>query len=718
METVSVSKSQPGCVFKFSVPLQIKDLSTKFEKSATKNKEFFIFSLPLDISSNESVNSSPLEKSSMLTACESQNKRSRMDWECSVCMIFNTPELKKCAACETPRNTASSSTDSLFGHQFKKSTGKWECETCMILNTQEKTKCIACETPRKTGSNSESDEAFKMLASQQKASKWECSTCMTQNDGNHIKCECCEQKKPGHTKKSEETQSLAVSKFSFGFGNGTNGPTENELRKALTLETKEKSEPQFKFGLANLNSTPSDIGFKALASKQKASKWECSTCMTQNDINCIKCVCCEQEKPGHTKNSEETQSKPGTKLSFGFGNGTTGPTEKELRKALNVDTTGKPQTQFKFGFSNVTATPSDIGFKTLASQQKASKWECSTCMVQNDNNSDKCICCEQQKSDQKNEEKLATVSTSPAFRFGFGNITNAEKSMISQIDFQFGYNWVNSATWDCATCLVRNKVDVTKCVCCESVRPCHSKENNFINPPKCSIPDGSETPTSKFKFGFSNANTTPADADFKALASQQRASKWECSSCMAQNDLDKSKCVCCEEPRPGTVISESNGNTNTSGNTKTLQTGPTTNFRFGFFTETKASAEKELTKQLNSKEFDFKTLAAQQRSAKWECSMCMTQNDMDTTKCVCCEEVKSGEKSSELKRKAPTFTPDVAESRKFKFGFTPNTNADLGFKVLADQQKASKWECDACMTHNDNTLLKCACCEQIKPGKK
>ncbi len=34
----------------------------------------------------------------------------------------------------------------------------------------------------------------------------------------------------------------------------------------------------------------------------------------------------------------------------------------------------------------------------------------------------------------------------------------------------------------------------------------------------------------------------------------------------------------------------------------------------------------------------------------------------------------------------------------------------------SDRTQTTKWECSACMTRNDQNMLKCACCEQPKPG--
>ncbi|XP_029734227.1 nuclear pore complex protein Nup153 isoform X1 [Aedes albopictus] len=162
------------------------------------------------------------------------------------------------------------------------------------------------------------------------------------------------------------------------------------------------------------------------------------------------------------------------------------------------------------------------------------------------------------------------------------------------------------------------------------------------------------------------------------------SNKWECDTCMVRNDQDKTKCVSCETPKPGS---------------KPEATPAKSSFSFG-------SAP---TPAAVSTDSGFKALVAQQ-SAKWECSDCMTRNDSDKLKCVCCEKAKPGAAAAST----PAAVPAAIKSM-FSMPVS-SSSSDQGFKALVAQQSANKWECSACMTRNEASRSKCACCEQAKPG--
>ncbi|XP_055526688.1 nuclear pore complex protein Nup153 isoform X2 [Wyeomyia smithii] len=160
--------------------------------------------------------------------------------------------------------------------------------------------------------------------------------------------------------------------------------------------------------------------------------------------------------------------------------------------------------------------------------------------------------------------------------------------------------------------------------------------------------------------GFGNA--------FKLTGSN----KWECEACMVRNNPELTKCVACETPKPGAKAAVAPLVPSKSAPPVVADVG-------------------------------FKALAAQQ-SAKWECSSCMTRNDADKTKCVCCEMAKPG------------AAPSVAAVKSMFSMPVTSSSSDVGFKALVAQQSANKWECTACMTRNEASRSKCACCEQAKPG--
>lgn len=236
--------------------------------------------------------------------------------------------------------------------------------------------------------------------------------------------------------------------------------------------------------------------------------------------------------------------------------------------------------------------------------------------------------------------------------------------------------------------MTRNEDSKLKCMCCESPKP--GSES--------SMPAAKLAPAATFAFGSQLSKAESAtDEGFKSLVAKQMSAKWECSDCMTRNDDSKLKCLCCEKAKPGS-------DSVPATTSKLLATS--TNFTFGI--PLKANADE-----------GFKKLVAQQ-TAKWECSSCMTRNDSEKLKCLCCGEAKPGTKvetTNSILNTSTSFSFGVplgkqtTEPAKFSFGLVPDT----GFKKLVETQ-SEKWECTACMTRNDVKTSKCACCEQSKPG--
>lgn len=212
----------------------------------------------------------------------------------------------------------------------------------------------------------------------------------------------------------------------------------------------------------------------------------------------------------------------------------------------------------------------------------------------------------------------------------------------------------------------------------------------------------------KLFFFLEPSSAPPTDDLFKTLAAQQKKSQWDCAECFSKNDLDKEKCLCCETPKPGSKPI-----------TNTLTTSSSSGFKFGM--PDTAPVNDDL----------FKNLAAQQKKANWECSECMTSNDVNKEKCACCEAQKPGSQKAPSQSSSFSFgvkssTSDSSLAPKFSFGMTATTpisssmpslskSVDPDFKKIVEKQSAN-WECSACMTRNDQSKSKCICCEQAKPG--
>ncbi|XP_070492747.1 nuclear pore complex protein Nup153 isoform X2 [Chironomus tepperi] len=248
-----------------------------------------------------------------------------------------------------------------------------------------------------------------------------------------------------------------------------------------------------------------------------------------------------------------------------------------------------------------------------------------------------------------------------------------------------------SQSWECDSCMTRNDSDKTKCLCCDTAR-----RDSGIS---------SKSNTSTIK---EPSKAPPTDDLFKTLAAQQKKSQWDCTECFSKNDLDKEKCLCCETPKPGSKPI-----------TTTTKKSSSSEFKFGM--PAVASNNDDL----------FKNLAAQQKKANWECSDCMTSNDVNKEKCACCEAPKPGSKKAPSQTSNFSFgvkpsTSDSSSKPQFSFGMPASTpvsssiptiskSVDPDFKKLVEKQSAN-WECSACMTRNDQSKSKCICCEQAKPG--
>ncbi|XP_060534942.1 nuclear pore complex protein Nup153-like [Cylas formicarius] len=174
-----------------------------------KSKDVKVSSLPAEFSFDETL------------------KPAADTWECPVCMIRNKDDLSKCAACEAskpgsvPKTTTpsklfavppSAASPSGFGDKFAPPPSTWECQICMIRNSDEIDKCAACETARSGGSKSLPPSTFGGSFKKQD-NEWECEACMVRNNSSTDKCVCCETPRPGAV---PDDPTKAPTIFSFG----------------------------------------------------------------------------------------------------------------------------------------------------------------------------------------------------------------------------------------------------------------------------------------------------------------------------------------------------------------------------------------------------------------------------------------------------------------------------------------------------------------------
>ncbi|KAL0851830.1 hypothetical protein ABMA28_000131 [Loxostege sticticalis] len=142
--------------------------------------------------------------------------------------------------------------------------------------------------------------------------------------------------------------------------------------------------------------------------------------------------------------------------------------------------------------------------KTNLVTADASKWKCEDCWVSNDESADKCVCC-----GGKNPKKTSTATS----------------AVVASADSE----------WKCEDCWIKNKSGVDKCAACGGARP-------GAKPKSAPTLPANDFGSSLFRTDNSLKNIAKAQSD-----------KWECTSCLVRNENNRTKCVCCDEDKPGTI---------------------------------------------------------------------------------------------------------------------------------------------------------------------
>ncbi|XP_049317591.1 nuclear pore complex protein Nup153 isoform X1 [Bactrocera dorsalis] len=266
---------------------------------------------------------------------------------------------------------------------------------------------------------------------------------------------------------------------------------------------------------------------------------------------------------------------------------------------------------------------STSGFGDQFKKASNNKWECNTCLIRNESDVDKCVACETMRT--KGSTFTSTLNAN-------SKAPLIDSSLTLSAQFKKPLD-----EWECDVCMLRNKKQSDKCVACETVRKGVTESTSL--------------------------STTKWQSNSFGEAFKPKANSWECPTCLINNKSDCNECIACQTKKPG---SGSEDNTKTSSTTITKNT----TYTFGFSNvDSKSSGQS--TAQPDS---GFKSLAASQMSAKWECDACMTRNDAARNKCVCCEQAKPGVATSDFPDNGPKFTFGSAASSKFTFGFGSSVN--------------------------------------------
>ncbi|XP_052439958.1 nuclear pore complex protein Nup153 [Carassius gibelio] len=256
----------------------------------------------------------------------------------------------------------------------------------------------------------------------------------------------------------------------------------------------------------------------------------------------------------------------------------------------------------------------------------AGSWSCGTCLLQNKSSDKKCVACLAPQPNTDSSSKPDSKTT----------------GALSSISSLFA---PPAGSWDCDTCLVRNKPDVVKCVACDTAKPGTGVKSSLTLP---AVSESSSTLSST----SSTTTTTTASSATGLLGFGDKFKKpegsWDCDVCMVQNKPQDVKCVACQSSKPGAVATA----------VLTPASAPASAAGFGD---------------------KFK-----KPEGSWECEVCCVQNKAEDQQCVACTSAKPGAKI-ESKGFSSSFgvqsnsTDSSSSGFKFGTGSTDLTSAGLKF---------------------------------------
>ncbi|XP_071409335.1 nuclear pore complex protein Nup153 isoform X3 [Pithys albifrons albifrons] len=293
-------------------------------------------------------------------------------------------------------------------------------------------------------------------------------------------------------------------------------------------------------------------------SKQTSSFWQSDShdsCL-QNKPTDGKCVTCEAAKVSPAESTKQTVS---------------------VTQCVSSKATAAP------------AAPGPLGLEDKF-KPAPNTWDCDTCMVQNKPEATKCVACETPKPGTG----VLPALTMPVATDSSVTATPSSSSTGTTVTLGFGDKFKQpKGSWNCSVCLVSNKAEDSKCVACQSEKP------------------GSSVPVTSS--GVSSAFSSSSGGFLDLDKFKKPEGSWECEVCLVQNKAEATKCVACENAKPGTkaelkgfgtaavstnaatpsftfgVPSSSSESSQTLGSTGNFKFGEQSSFKFGIASESASS---------------------------------------------------------------------------------------------------------------------------------
>ncbi|KAM5156622.1 nuclear pore complex protein Nup153 isoform 2-T2 [Mantella aurantiaca] len=165
-------------------------------------------------------------------------------------------------------------------------------------------------------------------------------------------------------------------------------------------------------------------------------------------------------------------------------------------------------------------------------------WYCDCCLLENKASDSKCIACSTVKDQAIEVTKPPTT---------LATTTSSKNTSPLKCVLGFGDKFkVAPGTWDCDTCLVQNKQEISKCVACGSPKPGTAAKDPLLVL--------SSTKTDKPSALPDSGLTLSPSLKFEELA-RKPVGSWECTVCCVQNKAEDNTCVACTSPKPGATAS-------------------------------------------------------------------------------------------------------------------------------------------------------------------
>lgn len=180
----------------------------------------------------------------------------------------------------------------------------------MINNKADVTNCVACSTPKPIQKLLHSnDDLLKKF--QPPNGSWSCDTCMLTNKESDVKCIACETPKPS-SKQPDKTKTNTLS---------------NKTKDIIVLKQFAPSSDSWECPTCMVNNKAQDLKCVACQEQKPGAKptdnlllkqfapvegsWTCDTCMIVNKSDNIKCIACETPKPGAPVSTTSSLSSTG-----------------------------------------------------------------------------------------------------------------------------------------------------------------------------------------------------------------------------------------------------------------------------------------------------------------------------------------------------------------------------------------------------------------------